>query len=113
MRNGNFLYQLTLQGAFIVHRGVSQGGKKLSADQRRTFWQKNAQKVDGVEIKADKVAISLVGLRVLREKNFVIVSNPGKPRIWTIKRIMESAERNQNIPELTQRSSQRRGGLKL
>ena len=113
MRNGNFSYELKLQESLIVHRGVSQGGKKLNADQRRTFWQKNSQKVEGVEIKADKVAISLVGLRVLREKNLVIVSNPGKPRIWTIKRIMESAERNHAIPELTQGSSQRRGGLKL
>ncbi len=113
MRNGNFLYQLSLQEAFIVHRGVSQGGKKLNADQRRIFWQRNSQKVSGVEIGAGKVLVSLVGLRVLREKNLVIVSNPGKPRIWTIKRIMESAERNQVIPELTQGSSQRRGGLKL
>lgn len=115
MRNGNFSYELKLQEAFVVHRGVSQGGKKLTADQRRTFWQKNSQKVDGVEIKADKAVISLVGLRVLRKKNLVIVSSPGKPRVWTIKRIMGSAERNQTIPEpkMTQGSSQRRGGLKL
>jgi len=113
MRNGNFLYQLSLQEAFIVHRGVSQGGKKLNADQRRIFWQKNSQKIAGVEIKADKVAISLVGLRVLREKNLVIVSNPGKPRVWTVKRIMESADKNQMMTEAAPGASQRRGGLKL
>jgi len=113
MRNGNFFYVLKLQEAFVVHRGVSQGGKKLSADQRRTFWQKNAQKVTGVEINAGKVTVTLVGLRVLREKNLVIVSNPGKPRIWTIKRIMESAGRSQMMIEATPGASQRRGGLKL
>ena len=115
MRNGNFSYEL-LSEVFVVHRGVSQGGKKLSADQRRTFWQKNSQKVEGIEIKADKAVISLPGLRVLRKKNFVIVSSPGKPRVWTIKRIMESAKRNQTIPELKltqERSLQRRGGLRL
>ena len=113
MRNGNFLYELKLLEAFIVHRGVSQGGKKLNADQRRTFWQKNSQRVTGIETSAGKVVVSLGGLRVFRKKNLVIVSNPGKPRIWTIKRIMESAERNQIIPETMQGLSQRRGGLKL
>lgn len=113
MRDGNFLYKMKLPEAFIVHRGVSQGGKKLKAEERRTFWQKNCEKVVGVEISAGKVVISLSGLRVLREKNLVIVSNPGKPRIWTIKRIMESAERNQMITEATPGASQRRGGLKL
>lgn len=93
MRNGNFSYELKLPEAFIVHRGVSQGGRKLSAEQRRIFWQKNSRKVPGVEINTGKVVISLSGLRILREKNLVIVSNPGKPRVWTIKRIMESAEK--------------------
>jgi hypothetical protein len=115
MRNGNFFYVLKLQEAFVVHRGVSQGGKKLNADQRRIFWQKNSQKIAGVDIKADKVkvTISLVGLRVLREKNLVIVSNPGKPRVWTATRIMESADKNQMMTEATPGASQRRGGLKL
>jgi len=113
MRNGNFFYILKLQEVFIVHRGVSQGGKKLKADQRRIFWQKNSQKIAGVDIKADKVTISLVGLRVLREKNLVIVSNPGKPRVWTVRRIMKSADKNQMMTEATPGASQRRGGLKL
>lgn len=89
MRGGNFFYQLYLPEAFIVHRGVSQSGKKLTAGQRKSFWRKNNRDVAGIKIGDGKVIVSLNGLQVLREKNLVIVSSPGKPKVWTIKRIKE------------------------
>lgn len=96
---------MDLPEAFVVHRGVSQGGKKLTAEKRKAFWQKNSQKVAGIEAGDGKIILSLQGFRALREESLVIVSNPGKPRVWTIKRIMGSAEKvsMMNIGELLPR----------
>jgi len=113
VRGGNFSFRLELPEAFVVHRGVSQGGKKLTADTRRTFWQSRCRKVEGVELGNGKVAVSLTGLRMLKEKHLVIVSHPERPRVWTFRRIMESAERTQTTPTVGQGASMRRGGLKL
>jgi hypothetical protein len=114
MRAGNFFFELPLPEALVVHRGVSQGGRKISADDRWIFWQKNAKEVPGVDINNGKVTVSLPGLRTLREKNLVIVSNPGKPRIWTVKRITESSTKtNHSEQSALQGASKRQGGLKL
>ncbi len=120
MRQGNFVYQLNLSEAYIVHRGVSQGGKKLTASQRRRFWEREWIPVPGITgavngFGAGDVLISLSALRVLRKENLVIVSNPEKPRVWTIKRIMESAKKIRRMEEgyTEEALSQRRGGLKL
>ncbi|MFA6376119.1 MAG: hypothetical protein WCX69_01820 [Candidatus Paceibacterota bacterium] len=113
-RSGNFSLVLEVRGAFVVHRGVSQGGKKLSAwDRRWKFWKKNSQDIVGVEISEGKVTITLPALRELRERNLVVVSRPGRPEVWTPKRILKSAERVQVMPEAVPGSSQRRGGMKL
>lgn len=114
MRNGNFTLVLRVRGAFIVHRGVSQGGRKLRAWERRfNFWQKNCQKVDGITINDGKVTITLPALRILRERNLVIVSNPGKPRVWTVSRILKTAQRVQTMSETTPGAFARRGGQRL
>ena len=114
MRGGNFSFRLELPEAFIIHRGVSQGGKKLTAETRRTFWQKHCREVEGVQIGDGEVAVSLMGLRMLREKHLVIVSSPAHPRVWTFRRIMESAEKIPTVPEVgIGGTSARRGGLKL
>lgn len=114
IRSGNFTLELRVRGAFIVHRGVSQGGRELRAWERRfNFWQKNCQKVDGITINDGKVIVTLPALRILRERNLVIVSNPGKPRVWTVRRILEFAERVQALPEAVTGESRRRGGMKL
>lgn len=113
MRGGNFFYVLEQAEAFIVHRGVSQGGKKLSADKRKAFWEKNSQTVSGVKIAGGQVTISLDGLRELREKSLVVVSNLSNPRVWTPKRIMESVGKVKIIEETKGANNGRRGGLKL
>ena len=114
LRNGNFTLVLRVRGAFIVHRGVSQGGRELRAwERRRNLWEKNSQKVDGVEITPGKVTVTLPALRELRERNLVIVSRPGRPEVWTTKRILKSAERVQAIPETIPGAFARRGGQKL
>ncbi len=114
MRSGNFTLELRVRGAFIVHRGVSQGGRKLSAWERQyRLWQKNSQKVDGIVIAADKVMITLPALREMRERSLVIVSSPGKPRVWTVSRILKSAQRVQVMSEAIHGVSRRRGGQKL
>lgn len=114
MRNGNFYYELKLSEAFVVHRGVSQGGKKLSPEKRLAFWQKNSREMEGIEISDGKITVSLSGLRALREKSLVIVSNPRKPRVWTVKRIKKFARKIRAM-EITENPSPppRRGGLKL
>jgi len=116
MRGGNFFFRLELPGALVVHRGVSQGGRQLEPERRKAFWQKNVRTVAGVETRDGTVAVSLAGLQTLREKCLVLVSAPERPRVWTPRRIMESAERVSAVPPVggnAASASSRRGGLKL
>ena len=115
VRNGNFSYEMTFRDeTFIVHRGVSQGGRELSPKKRTSFWRKNSQEVVGITINHGKVRISLEGLRGLSKKSFVIVSNPEKPRIWTSKRIIKSAKKVQMMTSTGSIGTpQRRGEMVL
>lgn len=117
MRGGNFLYLIEgLVLPLIVHRGVSQGGRKLTPGQLVNFWHKHRQEVSGVDAGNDgTVTVSLTGLQALRARSLVVVSNPDKPQVWTVRRIMESAERVpiMSAPAPEQSACQRRGRLKL
>ncbi|MDD4610903.1 MAG: hypothetical protein PHU73_03050 [Patescibacteria group bacterium] len=115
MRGGNFFYRLSLPGAILVHRGVSQGGRKLLAETRKVFWQRNSRTVQGVEIASDgTVKISVQGLREMRQLSLVLVVQPSKPRVHTAARILKSAEKIQEfaIGSGTGQAT-RHGGLKL
>ncbi len=101
MRIGRHRLELVVEGpAFIVHRGVSQvkinDAKKLEA-----FWQKKAQEVPQVSLLMDKQGQGMVrttialkpGWETIGQKDLVIVSNPQKPRVWTVKRLRQAARR--------------------
>jgi hypothetical protein len=101
MRQGHIFFQLELDGpAYIVHRGVSQGGKKLSPEQRLKFWEKRRENsLPGMSGHYDTAtknsffSINHKGLQNMKEKAFVIVSCPENPRIWTPKRIMAQGQK--------------------
>jgi len=117
MRRGNFVYEVNMPGAFIVHRGVSQGGRKLTPEKRAKFWQKHCRKISGVDFDpADKgliMAVSVNGLRELRRRNLVVVCNPEKPRVWTPNRIVKFGRKVQVMPQAEVITVGRRGGLRL
>ncbi|MEK9135173.1 MAG: hypothetical protein AAB451_02640 [Patescibacteria group bacterium] len=92
LRKGNFRYEFSLptvdMEVFIVHRGVSQGGKKFNPEQRRRLWGKKTKfPIAGVEIGKEKVTISAEGLKILRQKSLVIVFFSEKPVVWAPGRI--------------------------
>jgi len=101
MRQGHIFFQLELDGpAYIVHRGVSQGGKKLSPEQRLKFWEKRRKnEFPGIKGHFDMAEnksffqINNDGLQGLKNKSFVIISCPENPRIWTPKHIMAQGQK--------------------
>lgn len=110
IRDGNFYCEIIFLKAWLVHRGASYGGRDLTSEQREKFWSKNNRlypKIKGIEKKCENLEginldietfrISLEGLRIMREKSFVIVSDPENPKVWTPKRILKSAKRVRNI----------------
>ena len=117
MRNGNFLYEVKLPGAFIVHRGVSQGGRKLTPEKRAKFWQKHYKKISGIEFDPAGngliMSVSVSALRELRKRNLVVACNQEKPRVWTPNRIIKSGRKVQTMPQPKATTVVRRGGLKL
>ena len=97
-RGGNYSYRLGEIGpAYLIHRGASQGGKKLDAASRQNFWQKRSRPFpEGVSISGNgAVVISATeeGLAMMSDKSLVIVVDPSSPRIWTPKRIKRDGEK--------------------
>ncbi len=116
MRNGNRIFEVPigdLKGV-IIHRGVSQGGRKLSPKKRLSFWRKNAKKVNGAVL--DQCArFTRTALTEMRRRNLVLVVNPEKPQVWTPARI-EKFGKKFTITRFSPRTSSsipRRGGLQL
>lgn len=117
-RLGNFFYRLRPAGQmFLVHRGVSQGGKKLSAQTRQKFWAKNqAKTLAGGHFKENQiffeengsqlVKLTSVDLQIMRQRNLVLISNSSNPRVWTAARVLKLAQKIQTLDE----SPQPRGG---
>ncbi|MFH1030055.1 MAG: hypothetical protein V1770_02240 [bacterium] len=105
MRKTHFYYEMIFSNAWLVHRGVSEHGRKLTPEKRRKFWGRNFRNIFHGEVEFDrwdntvpwKIKITPQGLQAMREKSFVIVSNPEKPRVWTPKRIMKFAKKVQSL----------------
>jgi len=123
-RQGNFLYHLDLgQMIYLVHRGVSQGGRKLSPKARERWWQKKTGNGDLPEgmywMPSSKYAgpalvMSMEALRFMRERSLIIVANPAKPQILTPKRIIAQGVRVDGIPATAiSAGTSRRGLLQL
>lgn len=106
MRKVNYIYQIRLVGpAFLVHRGVSQGAKKLSTDDRLSFWQKRSTKAlpEGMTINHDistaqtTIVASAESLQIMQQKALVIAGGVYRPEIWTPKRLAAIAVKIANL----------------
>jgi hypothetical protein len=86
-RGGNYQHTIQTTGAtFVVHRGVSQAKRPTEAQTLR-LWKKRNKEVEGVTISEHEVRITPAGLRSLRERSLVIISNPASPQVWSPGRI--------------------------
>jgi hypothetical protein len=119
MRNSNKVFEVPLRNfkGVIVHRGVSQGGRKLSPEERTTFWLKNAKKVEGVSLGLYYTRFTLGALSEMHRRNLVLVVNPAKPHVWTPARIKKLGKKFSAVKFTTVNESKknvrRRGGLQL
>ena len=134
-RNGNYHYRVEtvvikdVNGAsvdepftLIIHRGVSQGGKKLSSEKLLRFWQKkgvNPNLLPTLSFFRGEgkygFCIASQGLKAMRDKNFVIAICSHKCReIFTPSRIKKFGVRIDGIPANSANAGvPRRGGLQL
>lgn len=95
MRSPNFHYEVQgIASAFVVHRGVTEGMKRLLPKQRELYWAQRAVPCDGVAVlPGARLSVAPAVLGLLKRKALVIVSNPMRPRVWTAKRIRTKGQR--------------------
>ncbi len=118
MRNGNRVFETPLKGlkGAIVHRGVSQGGRKLSPEKRLLFWHNNAKKIEGFSKNWKCARFTLSALAVMRRRSLVLVVNPKKPQVWTPSRIEKFGQKFTAVEKfrvVAGNGTTRRGNLKL